>query len=71
MVGGPGPLVFYLSLLITVLLGMPLLAVYMVLAVARNDWTRPRRAVWAVAMWVLSPLAMPVYFVKHVRSSGQ
>lgn len=68
VVGGPGPLLGYGSLLLAGFLGAPLAVVYIVMALLREDWSWARRGTWAVSFWALGPVTMPAYFLKHVRS---
>ena len=42
-------------------------AVYMVIALLRDDWSWALRGTWAASFWAVGPLKMPIYFMSHVR----
>ena len=69
-VGGPGALLGYGSLLVVLTLGAALLGVYLVVVLARRDWSWRRRSIWAVLLWIVAPVAMPTYFLRHVQRRG-
>ena len=69
-VGGPGALLGYGSLLVALTLGAALLVVYLVVVLTRRDWSWRRRSIWAALLWLVAPVAMPTYFLRHVQHRG-
>ncbi len=69
-VGGLGALVGYGSLFLGMALGGALLLVYLVVVFSRRDWSLRRRSLWAVLLWLGGPIAMPTYYLRHVRPHG-
>lgn len=65
-VEGVGAQVGYGSLYLAFLLTAVLLIVYVILVLSREDWSWPRRSLWAVALWFAAPVTMPTYYVRHV-----
>ncbi len=66
-VGGPGALVGIGSLCLAIPLSGALLVVYLVVVLSRRDWSLPHRFLWALVLWLGAPLAMPTYYMRHVR----
>jgi len=64
--GGIGGFLGLVSLYLGVLLTLVLLVTYLVVVLSREDWSWLRRTCWVVAIWAVAPVAMPVYYVRHV-----
>lgn len=65
-VGGDGAQLGYGSLYLGLLLTPVLLVAYVIIVLLREDWSWPRRALWAVSFWAAAPVTMPMYYVRHI-----
>lgn len=65
-VGGGGARLGYGALYVGLSLTPVLLVVYVINVLLREDWSWPRRSLWAVSFWAAAPLTMPTYYVRHV-----